>query len=266
MQDFYLTLVPLTATLLGIFLATIGAYFVFLQDRATQYSDKIKQVQFEIAEQLAHLREAWPFPPLGGYLPPEFGDKYRSKFPDKTNVELVVQAAFDLQFPHHLEMNDVLSELYRVDSLGGPLRGRVYHWMLEEFVGIITGSTVDVRSSLDDAFPLSATGPGFDQWLSSFDRLTDKFVFRWIANLRDSMTADFKKFVSRLNQPHTTFLDIQSKALDNFFASIASIKAKVNEIYKQRSLKEAYSFSHRVHFKWLLFWLLLSIRRPPTFE
>ncbi len=97
LRNFYSTLAQITAMLLGILLASLTAYAVFSHNRATEFSDKIEQTKLEISETLKLFSQRWNGN-LPTFLPPEFEERYRSKYPDLSESDFISQAIKDLLF------------------------------------------------------------------------------------------------------------------------------------------------------------------------
>ena len=169
MQNFLSTLVQLSGTLLSIFLGAAIAYYVFLQDRSAQLRETIEQGRLDISENLVLLRRKWPWN-LTTYLPPEFKDAYRAKYPDKTQSEFFSAAVGDVIFQNP-KLEEALSEVRNKDPFKEHRYGRVYFWILNEGVEAITVGTADARPKPDEVFPSNPQGPGFDEWRASFKKL-----------------------------------------------------------------------------------------------
>jgi hypothetical protein len=249
-QNLFSTLAQITATILSLLFAFITAYYVFLQDRATQFEDKIEQEKLEIRDSLLQLRSSWPWT-LDSLVPPEFKDRYRSKYPNKSEIDLVMQAAIDLIFDNK-EMQDALSEVKDKDSFSGSLKGRVYLLCLTRAVTVITVGTPDTRTKPEGVFPSSPGGVGFDEWRADFEKL--KPTVELLTFSREEMESDFTKFVSHQSDPQiwNRYSMLYREAVDHFFKGVQIVKSHLIEIDKQKLLKKRYSFSERVHTRLLL--------------
>ena len=244
MQNFFSTLAQITATLLGIFLASLTAYFVFLEERSTQFEDHIEQVKLEIRDSLLRLRTTWPWT-LALYLPPEFSDSYRSKYISKSRADLITQAAADLLF-QNAEMRGTITGIHEKDSFGGPWEGRVYFWILTEVVTEITVGTPDTRTKPEGVFPSSADGPGFDEWRADLEKLRGSLQILY--SYRERWITNFDQFIANLPPigPKEQIKEIYGDAVTSLFKEVEFVKAKLNEIDKQEFSKKRYSFSDRV--------------------
>ncbi len=249
MQNFLSAFAQVTATLFTLFLAAVTAYFVFLQDRSTQFSDKVTAVKLDMRDQLLQLRTTWPWTLT--YLPPDFKAKYRSRHPNKSGADLVAQAAADLLFQNR-ELIDTVHELRSKDA-AGPWQGRVYFFVLTEGVTVITVGTPDTLTKPEGVFPSSAEGPGFGQWRAAFNKL--RVSLRILRDVRPSMKADFHRFIlprQEASSSHTAVVeDLHSRAIDAFFQTVESVGAKLNEIEKLELSLPRYSFAERVHWRWI---------------
>lgn len=253
MQTFLSTLAQLSATILAILLTAIIAYFVFLQDRSAQFRDGIDEAKFAIKDALIDLRTRWPWT-LTMYMPPEFNEKYRSKYATKSHTDLIYQAAADLVF-NNREMAETLLELRDQAQQRGPFPGRIYFWILTEAVTEITVGSPDAHTKPEGVFPSSVQGPGFEQWRSDFEKLQG--TFQLLSDFQKNMTDDFKQYIAELpsDSSKEMFTKLYVNAVVDFFNKIEIVKAKLNELNKLELLMKAYSFSDRIHL-WSLFILL----------
>lgn len=251
MASFYASLAQITATLVAILGAAVAAYFVFLQDRSAQLDEKIEEEKIAIRETLLNIRSNWPWP-LQMYLPPEFADLYRSKHPEKSRQELLIQAVGELVFlSPDSRMGQTIDELQPKDSFGGPWAGRIYFWIFTEAVTVLTVGTPDTRTKPEGVFPSSATGPGFDEWRRNFDR--SQTAIQILRDFRAPMVRDFRKFAQGLQQqPRSNIAQYVEVATAQFFEQIDSVKARLKSLDKNLLLQKRYSFTSRVRVDWLL--------------
>lgn len=245
MQNFLSTLAQLSGTLLSIFLAAVIAYYVFLQDRSSQLREQIEQFRLDISESLILLRTKWPWN-LTMYLPLEFKDAYRSKYPDKTQSEFFSAAVGDVIFQNP-KLEEALSEVRNKDPFKGHRYGRVYYWILNEGVEAITVGTADARPKPDEVFPSKPQGPGFDEWRASFKTLAGPIQF--LSDFQLNFHQDFKQFTNELPQEYRNMrlLEFYERGVQLFFNEVGTVKTKLNEMEKQEAIMKAYSFSGRVH-------------------
>jgi len=191
MSNFYSTLVQVVATSIGILLASITAYFVFLQDRNMQFRDKIEQEKFEIRDLLLELGGLnWPGG-LAHYVPPEFAEHYRLKHPNESRQEFLMRATGDLFFQKP-ELTDLILELHATDCFKGPWRGRVYFWLLNEGLTTITLNTPDAQIAV---FPHSREDFGFERWRDDFNKL--RGPIQLLSDIRADMIQDFNQFAAQ---------------------------------------------------------------------
>jgi hypothetical protein len=249
-SPFYPTLAQITATLLAILAASAAAYFVFLQEHAARYEDKIEEEKIAIRETVLELRARWPWT-ISMYLAPEFKDSYRSKYPGKSGSELVNQAATDFVFDG-APMQEALEEVQGKHSFSGPLKGRIYFWILTETIPVVTGGSADTRTKPDDVFPSSAIGPGFERWRRDFDHLAP--VISLLSDFKDQMVSDFRVFADGLPAHARTasLAPMVSQAVERLFRQTEIVRVKLANIDKQILMKQRYSFSKRVGIFWLL--------------
>src|SRR5260370_32309775 len=135
-QALFSTLGQIVVTLLSLLFASISAYYVFLQDRTTQFSDKIEREKLEIGDSLIQFRAGWPWL-LSTLVPPEFQDKYRSRYPNKSKIDFVTQIATDLLFSRQ-EMQDAISDVRENNSYVSSLHVRLYFCHLTNAFTTIT--------------------------------------------------------------------------------------------------------------------------------
>ena len=196
----------------------------------------------QIRSTLMDLRRSWPAA-FGHTLTFDFADVYRRKRPDKSQVELVRQAAFDFAFDDPALYGSVneLNKKYNLPER--PWRGRIAFWILTEFVSVITGGPLDTRTKPEGVFPLAPLGPGFDEWRRDFQRLTDVVsIFQFH---QQDVVADFNAYA---NETRAVYWPQHSgPALEQLFSRIQRIAAALEEIDKISILKTQYSFSRRVH-------------------
>ncbi len=242
MDTFFATLAQTTAAFLGILAASVAAFYIFLQDKTTQYDLRREETQMQIRSTLMDLRRSWPAT-FGHELTYEFAGIYRAKHPGKSQVELVRQAAFDFGFndPDLYGAISKLNNKYNIPER--PWRGRLAFWILTEFVSIVTGGPLDTRTKPEGVFPMAPLGPGFDEWRREFQRLTDVVsIFQFH---REEVVADFNAYA---NEVHAVFWPQYSgPALEQLLSALQRIYAGLEEIDKISILKTQYSFSRRVH-------------------
>ena len=241
MNNFYSTLVQVVATFIGVFLAAITAYFVFLEERNMQFRKEIQQQQLEIRDVLLQLGGIrWP-QGLAHYLPPEFRAKYRSDHPDESRVQFLNRASSDLIF-RDSELNDLMNEVHKGSGLKGPWEGRFYFWLLDEAVTTITLNEPNIRIA---AFPRSPEGFGFEQWRESFDGLRQFFEFQSL--FKRDMIEDFRLFISQPDFKGRNLEQHYIDAVNTFFEKRSQVQDKLNIIDKQKILMKGYSFHETVH-------------------
>ncbi|MDA2914427.1 hypothetical protein MYX77_10835, partial [Acidobacteriia bacterium AH_259_A11_L15] len=152
----------------------------------------------------------------------------------------------------------------KIQSL--PWKGRVYFWILNEAVTVVTVGTPDTRTKPEGVFPSSAIGPGFKEWRRDFEQL--RTSLRILSDYKKIMVNDFAQYVNR-SQLGTTFSVMMSDAVEKFFKQIDGVAARLDSIDRQNILKERYSFSRRVHVTSLLILMalvfLLGIIVPLSF-
>lgn len=257
MQTFYATLAQITATILGILVVSVAAYFVFLQERTAQFDDKIEQEKITIREILLDMRANWPWT-LALYLPLEFEDSYRSGYPNKGKADLVFQAATDLIFQRSA-IEKALQKAADKDSFGGPWRGRAYFWTITQAITVLTVGAPDTRTKPEGVFPSSATGPGFSQWRNEFDRLGSAIFL--LGHAREQMMAELQKFFDALPADRRVAEAdrLAHQSVQRFFSQTNMVKEKLTDIDKQVLLKRPYSFRDRVHTKSVLILSGLSV-------
>jgi hypothetical protein len=168
---FFATLAQTTAAFLGILAASVAAFYIFLQDKTTQYDLRREETQMQVRSTLMEIRRSWP-EVFGHALTHDFGDVYRAKRPGKSHVERVRQAAFDFVFEDSALYLSVAEINKKYNIPEQPTRGRLAFWVLTEFVSAITGGPLDTRTKPEGVFPL-APGPGFDEWRRDFQSLAD---------------------------------------------------------------------------------------------
>jgi hypothetical protein len=196
-ETFLATLATTIGTLLAILLAAITAYFVFLQERSTEYSDRIFFELLAIREQMLPLRKIL-YPP--DFVPSAFITRYRAKYPTLTGAGLINQLASQL-FTFggtHIE-----KEFAEIDDRhrGKPWRGRLYHFLLKQAVYVIAPH-FEPWKPRRGTFPSAPVEIGFAEWRAQFDTM-DRFggVAEWqggffsdALRIRDTMVDDFSKF------------------------------------------------------------------------
>src|SRR5437868_14427318 len=96
MQTFLSTIAQISATLLGIFLAAVIAYLVFLNDHLAKFTEQIDEAKIDLAYQIGELR-GWPIS-LNMFVPPLFNEIYRNKHPGKSSTALILEITTDLLF------------------------------------------------------------------------------------------------------------------------------------------------------------------------
>src|SRR5262249_5348577 len=87
-EGFLATLAQVTGALVALLFAFVGAYYVFLLERGSQFEDLAAQDKVEIRRILARLREGWWMPP-GFYatLPSDFDEQIRAGYPNLSDTE-----------------------------------------------------------------------------------------------------------------------------------------------------------------------------------
>ena len=190
MQTFLATLAQVSATLLGIFLAAIVAYFVFLHERYAGFLEQIEALQLNIASELTQLRATSP--PTIYSVPAEFEDRYRRRYPDKGEPALILQLATDLTFERP-EVAAAFQEASGDHNNPALWRGRVYFFILAEIVRLLTGSDIYFRPKV---FPASPAGLGFEQWRENFNEVQG-IIPLLLASLT-AMTSDYKAYLHQI--------------------------------------------------------------------
>lgn len=245
MQNFLSTLAQLSATLLAIFLATVTAYIVFIHDRATQFTDRIEQTKLDIRDILLGLRTKWPSN-IHVHLPPGFKNTYRSRHPDKSGPEWVTQIARELVFEHG-ELVPTIELFQKNESLRGPWQGRVYLLILTDAVSLISYGSPHLQTKPEGVYPSSPTGPGFDEWRASFEKLREAFGILFFA--REAMLADFTQYVAEVTGPAGKhFIASYVTAITALQGEVEGLKEKLNELDKLKFSEKRYSLSEHVHF------------------
>ena len=154
MQNFLATVAQVSATLLGIFVAATIAYFVFLNEHVTTFSEQIESLNIDIGSELSRMNTAWP-QPLEFFVPPQFRERYREKYPDKSESALISQLSTDLVF-HLPELINVVRAASGSHMAEGRWEGRLYTFILTEIVRAIGGGVPAFPLTV---FPASPGGP-----------------------------------------------------------------------------------------------------------
>jgi hypothetical protein len=249
MDSFLATLAPTIATLLAILLAAVTAYFVFLRERTTDYSDRIFDERLAIREHLEPLSKLQQFDRLDSL---NFARKYRVKYPTKSRVDLVTQLASQLfWFDGSRVVKDFIDE--DEQHRGESWKGRLYYFFLKQTADIIAPQ-FDQWRPRRETFPFALVETGFEVWRSDFEKLGRSI--KDAIRMRQSMTKDFGKF-SPSPEDWELQKDRYASAADEFFAAIGSINASLSKIDKLKSAQNRY-ISSGLHIKFLLFLCLLS--------
>jgi hypothetical protein len=258
MQNFFSTLAQVSATLLGIFLAATIAYFVFLKDHATTFSDRIEGLKVDIGSELSRLNTEWP-QALGHFVPPLFRDKYRAKYPDKSEPALIYQLTIDLVF-YPNDLINVVREASGDPMADGPWEGRLYAFILTEIVRMVGGG---VPGILPTVFPASPSGPGFDQWRENFKQIQGS-----VNLLRISRSAMISNFVPHIReQPYEDQTKrMVNQAAEKFFTTIAKTQTNLEDLDKSSLAQQRYLLlGPTTRFSLLvtsILWFVLGIALP----
>src|SRR5262249_48170415 len=110
------TLAESTASVLAVLLASVAAFYVFLQDRSADFNDRIEQARFTIRDSLLALGTSWINQQT--YVPVDLNVRYRELNPTKSEVDLAIQAMADLSFEQ-----DKLGRLFFASEAQGATRG-----------------------------------------------------------------------------------------------------------------------------------------------
>jgi hypothetical protein len=256
-HNFLSSLVQLTSTILGIFLAAVTAYYVFLEDKTAQFADQIQANKLEIRDTLRNLAISWP-QGLAMYLPVEFREEYRREYPEKTGADFVEQAARDVLFLN-APLKRAMDRVRGNDSFGGPWHGRAYFWVLDEAVGSLTLASRYTGSSPDNVFPWSLDGPGFEQWRPGFEKVRGMLTL--LGDYQPAMLLDFQQFVSGLPTQYKAMnlpKHYQSGA-ENFYDKLKLVGSKLDEIDKATLSAKRYSFREKVQLSKILVLCFFSV-------
>lgn len=205
---------------------------------------------------MIQLREQWPWI-LNAFLPPEFGEVYRSKHSDKSGPAFINQAASDLIFQSD-ELQSAVNEIDELQSFRGPNNGRVFFWLLGETVTSLTGGRPPGLVSVEGVFP-TVLEPGFEEWRTKFGALQGSIML--LTFYRAALTQDFVAFADILPQANNPLLikKMGADAVDQFFRQTEAIGLKLDEIVKQETLKRPYVFAERVHLTPILTMSVLAL-------
>jgi len=258
MQNFLATLAQVSATLLGIFLAGTIAYLVFLNEHVTTFSDQIDGIKVDIGSELSRLNTAWP-QSLEFFVPPQFRERYREKYPDKSEPALIFQLSTDLIFRPN-DLINVVREASGSHLAQGPWEGRLYTFILTEIVRAVGGG---VPGSHSTVFPASPGGLGFDQWRENFKEIQGSVDL--LRTFRSSMISNFQPYIRE--QPYEDQTrQAANAAIERFFTIIEQTQVKLEQIDKLSLATQRYVPRDRTTLFSLsvtsILWLLLGIALP----
>lgn len=251
----YSALASSTAALLAVLAASVTAYAVFLQERKAQFDDRISQDKIAIHDSVAQIEQRWNTSLFLMQLPPEFGQQYQAKYPDKRGADLFSQALFDVLTDNNSGMRDVLSRIPGAPK--GRVQGRFYMWLATQAVVALTVSGPPGRPRVQGIFPAASTGPGFDRWRKDFERMSG--TIQGLSFFRNFALSDFGK--SLANQHPTDQREYlfrrqvmlsANDGLNTLFSRADSIKNSLKDIDNETALAERYSISVRLHIKAIL--------------
>jgi len=256
LRSFYSTLAQITAMLLGILFASLTAYAVFLHDRSTEFSDKIEQSKLEISEPLNFFSQRWNGN-LPTFLPPEFEERYRSKYPDLSEADFISQAIKDLLFQPST-IKDTFADLNFYGETENNWQGRIYFWILKEAVDVILVSAPIEGTRPEGVFPWATKGPGFHEWRSNYEKTSRTLLF--FSPWRGEMSEDLRAFVqNRPPQPNLNFDHTYGHSIDDLFELFSQVDTKLSAIDKQEILRGRYSFDDRLKLRLYILLLLLFV-------
>lgn len=183
-ESFLSALAGVTGTLIALLLGFVGAYYVFLRERTSQFDDHIAQQKIEIRDTAGRLRSAWRMSPaLYAYLPPDFESYVRAKYPNASEADVLGLLSADLMFENP-SLRQIVSEHLTEKPYDGPWRGRVYYWLLGKTVELLTLNPPSLESfppkvpetAPKGVFPNEPFGPGFEAWYA-----THGTIRRWVS-------------------------------------------------------------------------------------
>src|ERR1700722_5866245 len=169
MEAFVSTLVPTVASLLGILLAAITAYFVFQRERTADFSKERFDEILTIRDHLLPLRKT-PFA-IEMFTPVEFMEKRRFDHRTEPRADLLkpLASAIDTHLPFSLKIEDEFRKLgdKYVDL---PWRGRAYYLLLKEAAYQMAPQFEPSRPE-QGTFPTRAIEIGFKEWCDVFNKI-----------------------------------------------------------------------------------------------
>lgn len=254
---FLSSLVQLTSTILSILLAALSAYYVYLEDKTAHFADQIQANKLEIGDALKNLVGNWP-QDIAMYLPVEFRDEYRSKYPEKGGLDFVEQAARDVLFLN-APLVQAIEHTREKEKLGGPWQGRAYFWVLDEAVGSLTLASRYTESNPRNVFPWSMDGPGFEQWRQEFRKV--RGILSVLADYQPQMLLDFQQFVQTLPQQYKTMnlATHYQRGTETFFKQLRLVGNRLDEIDKYAVSAKQYSFWEKVQVQKILILCAIAI-------
>jgi hypothetical protein len=244
------TLSQVTATLTTLLFGFVSAYYLFLQDRSTQYKDRIAQSRSEIRDSLRQFHREWPN--SFSHLPDTLVQGYRE-----------VSASTNETLPRASVIAELVEDLcrapYRIEREvrhgGAPIR----HWKAACYVQLLgeIAQLMTVRAdSLEPVgvFPTGSAEIGFDEWREDFNSLREAVTL--IPSLTKDMEKEIDAYTGTLPDgiaptkkalfAQATFRNEVLKAQPMLLTEWNRLQEKVDDISKQDALLSEYRFSDRV--------------------
>jgi hypothetical protein len=190
-DTFVTTVVTAVATLLGILLAAITAYFVFQRERTADFSKETFDEILGIRDHLLSLQKRGA--EIEMLMPARFMEKVRFDRRAKPRSDLLrpLASAIDTHLEFSLKVEGDFREFE--NRYRGPWRGRAYYLLLREAAYQVAPQFEPWRPK-QYTFPTLPVEVGFGQWRKIFEKVYD--ATRDSVGSRERAIKDFRSFNS----------------------------------------------------------------------
>jgi hypothetical protein len=254
MSTFYSTLIQTVATLLGIFLAALATYVVFLQTQKAALEDQIISNRVQIQQHIVAIQNNWPTTPPFTVL--GFIDRYSNANGHVQGLPLVLSLIQGLRINRLSPQIEFAAALPQSELKGENLYGRVYYSTLNECVKMISGdqrlvSNIQILGSPGDpigygsVFPADVSGPGYERWRSEFRMIVNYLDF--LRPMRSYSSNDFSEYRKRTAPEMISYDKYYDASIDSLFKNASLIEAEVSSIDRLQRRESRYDWPQRLH-------------------
>ncbi len=257
MDMFLPTLVQTITAVLGILLAAITAYFVFLQSKSAEFDDQIAAERTKIHNDIAQLQGHWRST-LTTFMPPGFMDRFSANNREVRGAELVNRLTLSVTFQDESLLSSFTETAYGDNADAAHVQSRAYFVALDEALKVLSAE----QQLAPHAFVLGAAEPrmagtfpgspgelGYEEWRREFDIIGT--ALRVLQSQETVRVSDFKAFLKR-RPALLPYVDYYEKDVRDFFSTVESVRAHILNIDSLEVSRSQYYFQKRVSFRPLL--------------